>query len=89
MTGGWRRDGHRGVLQPKYWEHTIRDESDFERHADYIHFNPVKHGLVDRPRDWKWSSFWRYVWAGVYTVDWGCGPETVPDFRAIIDRIGE
>jgi REP element-mobilizing transposase RayT len=35
--------------QKRFWEHTIRDEKDFECHLDYIHFNPVKHGLVTKP----------------------------------------
>src|SRR5229473_8388849 len=40
--------GERGIWQRRYWEHTIRDESDFAHHMDYIHINPVKHGLVAR-----------------------------------------
>src|SRR3974390_1446199 len=47
----------RGIWQRRYWEHTLRDEGDFERHVDYIHFNPVKHGYVTRVRDWPYSSF--------------------------------
>ncbi|MCA8994100.1 MAG: hypothetical protein KDA88_19120, partial [Planctomycetaceae bacterium] len=49
VSEGRQRDGRRGVWQPKYWEHTLEDEDDFERHFDYIHFNPVKHGLVTHP----------------------------------------
>jgi putative transposase len=49
----------------------IRDEKDMENHLNYIHFNPVKHGLVTRPVDWEWSSFHRYVKDGVYEQDWG------------------
>jgi putative transposase len=52
------------------WEHTIRDEGDLERHADYIHFNPVKHALVARVRDWPHSSFHRYVKDGILPDDW-------------------
>jgi len=48
----------------------MRDERDFERHVDYIHFNPVKHGLVARVRDWPYSSFHRYVRRGVLPQDW-------------------
>jgi putative transposase len=48
----------------------LRDEKDFERHADYIHFNPVKHGLVQRVKDWPYSSFARMVRSGVYPQDW-------------------
>ena len=59
------------IWQRRFWEHTIRDERDFERHLDYIHYNPVKHGIVQRVRDWQWSSFHRYVRMGVYDADWG------------------
>jgi REP-associated tyrosine transposase len=60
----------RGIWQRRYWEHTIRDEDDFARHVDYIHINPLKHGLVDRVREWEASSFQRYVKLGVYPIDW-------------------
>ena len=49
----------------------IRDGEDFERHVDYIHYNPVKHGIVQRVRDWQWSRFHSYVRMGVYDADWG------------------
>ena len=60
----------RGIWQRRYWEHTLRDEDDFARHADYIHFNPVKHGHAERVRDWPFSSFHRMVRLGVYPEDW-------------------
>lgn len=63
--------GERGIWQRRYWEHTLRDETDFARHVDYIHFNPVKHGHVERVRDWPYSSFHRMVRLGVYPADWG------------------
>jgi putative transposase len=62
--------GERGIWQRRYWEHTLRDEKDFERHVDYIHFNPVKHGHVRRVKDWPYSSFARMVRSGTYPVDW-------------------
>ena len=62
--------GERGIWQRRYWEHTIRDENDFVRHVDYVHINPVKHGLVDRVRDWAASSFHRHVELGNYPADW-------------------
>ena len=65
------RQRRRGVWQRRFWEHTIRDETDLERHADYIHYNPVKHGLVAAPREWPWSSFHRWVQLGHYPPDWG------------------
>ncbi|MBN2216735.1 MAG: transposase [Pirellulales bacterium] len=61
----------RGVWQRRFWEHMIRNESDMEAHFDYIHYNPVKHHLVSRPRDWKWSTFHRWVRDGHYTIGWG------------------
>ena len=59
------------IWQRRFWEHTIRDERDFVNHFHYIHFNPVKHGLVEAVSNWKWSSFHRYVQTGVYEMDWG------------------
>jgi putative transposase len=66
-----RRKGERGIWQRRYWEHTLRDERDYEQHVDYIHFNAVKHGWVTRVRDWPYSSFHRMVRLGVYPLDWG------------------
>jgi putative transposase len=62
--------GERGIWQRRYWEHTIRDEDDFSRHVDYVHINPVKHGLVTRVRDWLPSSFHHMVRRGTYPEDW-------------------
>jgi putative transposase len=62
----------RGIWQRRFWDHVIRDELDFERHLDYIHFNPVKHGYAKGPRDWPFSSFQRWVDFGVYEANWGC-----------------
>jgi putative transposase len=58
------------LWQRRFWEHTIRDENDFERHVDYVHFNPIKHGQVHRVRDWPHSSFHRYVQQGWLPEDW-------------------
>ncbi len=51
----------KGIWQRRFWEHQIRDDIDMQRHVDYVHFNPVKHGLVARVRDWPHSSFHQYV----------------------------
>jgi len=59
------------VWQRRFWEHRIRDERDFELHCNYIHYNPVKHGLVSAPKDWAYSSFDEYVKRGIYPRDWG------------------
>jgi REP-associated tyrosine transposase len=63
--------GERSVWQRRYFEHTCRDEIDLKRCADYLHVNPLKHGLVSRVLDWPWSSFHRYVRLGEYEPDWG------------------
>ncbi len=58
------------IWQRRFWEHQIRDEHDFAKHVDYIHYNPVKHGYAERVADWPHSTFHRYVRAGVYSRDW-------------------
>ncbi|MDE2377171.1 transposase [Bradyrhizobium sp.] len=73
----------KGIWQRRYWEHAIRDDADLERHVDYIHFNPVKHGYVARVSDWPYSSFHRYVDRGVLVADWG------GDMREVLGSFGE
>jgi putative transposase len=63
------------IWQRRFWEHTISDEVDLEKHLDYIHYNPIKHGYVTRTADWPWSSFHRFVKEGVYDPDWIGGDE--------------
>ncbi|MEQ1695972.1 MAG: transposase [Hyphomicrobiaceae bacterium] len=63
--------GEQPIWQRRFWEHTIRDDRDFAVHADYIHYNPVRHGLVDTPSDWPHSSFGEWVERGVYDLAWG------------------
>jgi len=65
----------RGIWQRRYWEHLIRDDRDYQRHVDYIHWNPVKHGWVNRVRDWPYSSFHGYVRRGIVSADWAGGPD--------------
>ena len=75
------RNGEYALWQRRFWEHTIRDDLDFRRHVDYLHFNPVKHGLVSRVRDWPYSSFHVYVRRGVLPADWaGDVDESPTDF---------
>lgn len=73
-----RRRRERSVWQRRFWEHTIRDDRDFEAHMDYIHYNPVKHGLVRCPHAWPYSSFHRWVRAGRYPADWACSCGRTP-----------
>jgi len=59
------------VWQRRFWEHLIRDETDLSNHVEYIHYNPVKHGLANSPYDWPYSSFSRFVKEGWYPTEWG------------------
>ncbi|HHO68580.1 MAG TPA: transposase [Gammaproteobacteria bacterium] len=68
--GGRRRKGERNIWQRRFWEQEIRNDKDYRLHFDYIHIDPVKHGLVARVADWPWSSFHKYVADGVYPEDW-------------------
>jgi len=70
-----QKRGEHGVWQRRFFEHTCRDQRDLKRCVDYVHVNPLKHGLVERVSDWSWSSFHRYVAAGEYSVDWGSSSE--------------
>lgn len=77
-----RKNGAKTIWQPRFYEHCIRDGSDFHKHLDYIHYNPVKHGLVSSPGEWSHSSFSRFVTLGWYEVSWGdVVPADVEDMR--------
>jgi putative transposase len=88
ITSGYRTQRRRGIWQPRFLEHTIRDETDLHNHADYIHYNPVKHGYAKRPWDWQWSSFRRYVLLGDYDENWGTSVQS-PDFGGIDETLLE
>ena len=75
LSDSGRKHRESTIWQRRYWEHCIRDENDFERHVDYIHFNPVRHGYVERVSEWPYSTFHRYVRSGNYARDWAGGPE--------------
>ncbi len=66
-----RADGERGIWQRRFWEHAIRDDADYAAHADYVPFNPVKHGLVASAADWPYSTFRSCVARGLYPENWG------------------
>ncbi len=70
--------GECDLWQRRFWEHTIRDDRDYQRHVDYIHYNPVKHGLVTAVRNWPYSSFHRYVRSGLLPEDWGGDSDASP-----------
>jgi putative transposase len=67
--------GERGIWQRRYWEHLIRDDADFRAHMDYVHINPLRHGLVKRVDDWPYSTFHRLVEKGFYPANWAGGSE--------------
>lgn len=64
------RRGERGIWQRRYWEHLIRDDAGYRACVDYVHLNPVKHGLVQQVADWPYSTFHRWVEHGAYPHDW-------------------
>ena len=83
VSASRKRKKERAVWQRRFWEHQIRDETDFIRHLEYIHYNPVKHGLVKASKDWEYSSFHRYVRQGDYDELWGTGVDV-----SFVDNIG-
>lgn len=60
------------IWQKRFWDHVIRDENDFKRHLDYIHWNPVKHGYVTNPSSWRSSSLKQWIENNTYEDGWGC-----------------
>lgn len=70
--------GERGIWQRRFWEHTIRNDQDYAAHVDYVHFNPIKHGLVAEVQNWPYSSFHRYVMQGIYPATWAGGQQDLP-----------
>jgi len=78
-TGSRIKQGEPAIWQHRYWEHFLRDELDFEQHVHYIHYNPVKHGYVHKPADWKYSSFHHYVKQGMIPHQWGESGISFPD----------
>ena len=71
------------IWQNRFWDHVIRDEDDLLRHMDYVHYNPVKHGVVKRPQDYRWCSFNQHVKKGNYQPDWGLlnQPDSILNMR--------
>jgi putative transposase len=70
------RNREASTWQRRFWEHQIRDEEDFRRHCDYIHYNPVKHGLVDDPKKWQCSTIHQFIQKGLYEDNWGDSVES-------------
>ncbi len=93
VSSSRRKHRESNVWQRRFWEHTICDDRDLHRHLDYIHYNPVKHGLVSCPHLWEYSSFHKWVKEGKYRPDWGCccgkNSPQVSDFRDLQGQVGE
>ncbi len=81
LSASRRKRKERGVWQRRFWEHTVNGDADLHRCVDYTHWNPRKHGLVRRVRDWPWSTFLRFVEQGEYSIDWG-GTDPTPGWAA-------
>ncbi len=64
------KKGERGIWQRRFWEHCMRNETDYRMHIDYIHMNLVRHVYVKRVQDWQYSSFHRFVAEGLLPVEW-------------------
>jgi putative transposase len=71
ITDSRSRKGERGIWQRRYWEHLIRGDNDYENHVDYIHFNPVKHGYVNKATEWPFSTIHDYIKKGLLSENWG------------------
>lgn len=84
---GQLRQRRRGVWQPRFWEHTVRDDEDLETHLNYIHYNAVRHGLARCPHEWAYSSFHRHVSLMNYDWHWQCRCDgrtpPAPDFTKL------
>ena len=66
--------GSKSAWQSRYWERTVRDEEELQACVDYVHINPLKHGLVNALVDWPHSTFHRYVRKGWLPLDWAGEP---------------
>jgi putative transposase len=76
--GRWHKQ-EQAIWQRRFWEHRICDQEDFNRHVDYIHYNPVNHGYVSRPGDWPYSSLHHYILQGRLPPDWGASSIVLPE----------
>jgi putative transposase len=88
-----KRHRESDVWQRRFWEHAIRDETDFQRHFDYIHYNPVRHGLAQCPHQWQYSTFAHWVRQKAYDPEWCCackGSKVTPPYpKEMENRAGE
>jgi len=68
---GYKNKREKGIFQRRFYEHTIKNQEELNNHINYIHYNPVKHGYVKRVKNWKYSSFHKFVKNNMYDDDWG------------------
>ena len=80
LQEGYKNKREKGIFQRRYYEHTITSQEELNNHIDYIHYNPVKHGYVERVKDWEYSSFHRFVKNGFYDENW-CDFSNIKDMN--------
>lgn len=81
LTASKLKKREKGIWHRRYFEHTIISEDDLNKHINYIHYNPVKHGLVLSVKDWEYSTFHKFVNKNMYNLDWG----SIEDFKSFAD----
>lgn len=85
--------GERGVWQRRFWDRVVRDDDELDAFMNYIHWNPVKHGVASCPHSWPQSSFTKWVRAGRYSADWMCRCDrsipAKPRFERLRGLLGE
>jgi putative transposase len=74
-TASRRKRNESTIWQRRYWEHKLKTEKDFKHHMDYIHYNPVKHGLGQSPVEWPYSTIHQLIKKGIYAENWACDPD--------------
>lgn len=85
---GYPEFQNKQIWQERFWDHIIRNEQDLKKHVDYIHFNPVKHGLVDKPENYSASTFLKFVGGGEYQLGWGhAEPDGLSGMENLIEPI--
>jgi len=82
LSASRQKKKEKRIWQRRFWEHLIRNQNELNRHIEYIHYNPVKHGLTKKPVDWMYTSFHRYVDKGICDINRGAGEKLEFEFTA-------
>lgn len=82
-TYGYLNKREKGIFQRRFFEHTIISEKDLSNQINYIHYNPVKHGLVKNVKDWQYSTFNKFVKMGLYEKNWGNNIEDIKNIKEL------